>query len=58
MSHFDKKENREIMDVPTICPICGEKLKIDTCVDGRIILRCPNPKCNYEKDITTEFKNE
>lgn len=53
-----KKENREIMDVPTICPICGEELKIDTCVDGRVILRCPNPKCNYEKDVTTEFKNE
>jgi rRNA maturation protein Nop10 len=27
MSHFNKKENREIMDVPTICPICGEKFK-------------------------------
>lgn len=27
MSHFDEKENREIMDVPTICPICGEEFE-------------------------------
>lgn len=51
--YFDYEENRYILDVPNECPKCGEELELDTGYEN-VFLRCT--KCNYELDVTEEFK--
>lgn len=51
--HYDYDQERYIMDVPTECPECGEKLELDNDVDKQT-LYCP--KCDYTFDATDEFK--
>lgn len=51
--HYNDEQGRYIMDVPTECKKCGEKLELDVDTD-RQILYCPN--CDYTFDATEEFR--
>ena len=53
--HYDFDEDRYILDVPTECPKCGSKLELDVNYDNTHLL-CPNQDCDYELDVTDEFK--
>lgn len=39
--YFDDLTNRNILDVPSECPKCGENLELDIGYDN-IILQCTN----------------
>lgn len=51
----DMDDNSEgLLNVPTECPECGEKLELDVDYD-KTTLMCP--ECDYDLDVTDEFKN-
>jgi DNA ligase (NAD+) len=40
---FEKRDGSEIkIDVPTVCPVCGEKLEVD---ENIVAIRCVNVEC-------------
>lgn len=63
--HYDFDEERYILDLPKVCPICKEKYnkEVELELDIRnydrdeteIFLLCPNPDCDYSLDATKEF---
>lgn len=50
---YEEDDDRETIDRE--CPRCGEELELDINVDGTSSLLCPNPKCDFEKDVTEEL---
>ena len=52
--YYDYDEERYILEVPTECPECEEKLELDPNPDGTVFLLCP--KCDYKLDVTEEFR--
>lgn len=61
MSNYNELLDNFQMDVPVNCPECDwdEELESDVIYDeeGRVrtILRCQNPNCDFEIDVTKEF---
>ena len=53
--HYDYDEERYILDVPTECPKCGSELELNNEYDS-LQLFCVNNKCDYELDVTDEFR--
>lgn len=53
--HYDYDEERYILDVPNECPKCGSELELDVNYDSTSLL-CKNQSCDYEIDVTEEFK--
>ena len=55
--HYDDDRGQYILDVPIYCPNCDEKLELDVNDDPyTVFLFCENPNCDYELDVTDEFK--
>lgn len=44
------------LNLPIVCPKCEEILELDLQNDGTKILYCTNPECDYELDVTEDFK--
>ncbi len=49
----EEESNEESLDVPKICPECGEELDLDVDYDTTTLI-CEN--CDYKLDVTDEFK--
>ncbi len=41
------------IDIPKICPVCGEETEIISLRDGRA-LKCPNPNCKAQRVLSLE----
>lgn len=47
-------DHEEELDVPRVCPVCNEPLELNVDYDKTTVM-CSN--CDYELDVTDEFKN-
>ena len=47
-------EERYKMSIPFECPKCGTVLDVPDMQGDRVVLQCPNPRCDWEKDVTSE----
>lgn len=54
MDEEEYDENNEIANLPRECPNCEAELELDTGYDETTLL-CP--ECDYQLDVTDEFKN-
>ena len=49
---YDYEQERDVLDIPEVCPECGGKLELDQYPE-QVLLLCE--KCDYQLDITEEL---